>query len=251
MSEKKLLSVTQAAEICGVGRTTIGYWIRSKKIRVQRKGRNYKIPVEDLIYYLKSNGHPVPKALSGENMVRPCFKSIMQCWDYWKGTPHGEQCPFCGVKKSNLGLCFTARESGSVACPKACDECHYFQESYLPRIQFVHQLELPAAIYKDFYIWTGNRYWAQLCQVEETALIGMGIEKIVHPESLAGVIACAKRRAFGQGGLPRTSALFIRQADGHKREITISVTALNDPESSFLILAESEELSDDNPATNA
>ena len=38
---QKTLSVSKAATLCGVGRTTVGYWIRSKKINAARPGRNY------------------------------------------------------------------------------------------------------------------------------------------------------------------------------------------------------------------
>ena len=34
----KSLSVTEAAALCGVGRTTVGYWIRSNKLPANRKG---------------------------------------------------------------------------------------------------------------------------------------------------------------------------------------------------------------------
>jgi len=37
---KKTLSVTQAAKLCGVGRTTVGYWIRSRKLRATRTGHD-------------------------------------------------------------------------------------------------------------------------------------------------------------------------------------------------------------------
>ena len=50
----KSISVSEAAALCGVGRTTVGYWIRSKKLHAMRVGRNYSIPIDDLLFFLKS-----------------------------------------------------------------------------------------------------------------------------------------------------------------------------------------------------
>jgi excisionase family DNA binding protein len=65
---QKTLPVSQAAALCGVGRTTVGYWIRSKKLRANRVGRNYSIPVQDLLYFLKSSGQKIPSELHDENL---------------------------------------------------------------------------------------------------------------------------------------------------------------------------------------
>ena len=66
---KKTLSVSQAAALCGVGRTTVGYWIRSKKLQAHRVVRNYSILVEDLLFFLKSSGQktPLEKLLENSN----------------------------------------------------------------------------------------------------------------------------------------------------------------------------------------
>ena len=74
---QKALSVSQAAVLCSVGRTTVGYWIRSKKLRANRVGRNYSIPVQDLLVFLKSTGQQIPPALQDENLKGPIFKSVV------------------------------------------------------------------------------------------------------------------------------------------------------------------------------
>ena len=88
----KTLSVSQAAALCGVGRTTVGYWIRSKKLRANRVGRNYSIPVQDLLFFLKSTGQEIPSKLQDENLKGPIFKSFQHCWEYWQGRDSLRNC---------------------------------------------------------------------------------------------------------------------------------------------------------------
>ena len=64
----KSLSVTQAAALCGVGRTTVGYWIRSNRLPASRKGKKYEIPVQDLLYFLRAGGHKIPVQLEKANL---------------------------------------------------------------------------------------------------------------------------------------------------------------------------------------
>ncbi len=71
MNAPKTLTVSQAAVICKVGRTTVGYWVRSKKVFAQRMGRNYAIPVEDLLHFLKSSGQPIPPELGNGGSIGP------------------------------------------------------------------------------------------------------------------------------------------------------------------------------------
>ena len=44
-----------------------------------------------------------------------------------------------------------------------CLSCRYYMETYFPRIQFVHQFGMPAAVFKDLYLWGGNSQCAELC----------------------------------------------------------------------------------------
>jgi excisionase family DNA binding protein len=238
---EKVLSATKAAGLCGVERTTIGYWIRSKKLRANRVGRNYSIPVEELLFFLKSTGQKIPHELAEENSRRPFFRSFQNCWLYWQGTAYGKNCKGCAVFKNHLNVCFTVKGSGSLCGSKRCDECQYYQETYLPRIQFIYQIDLPAAVYMDFCFWGGNRKWAQLCEVQEKDLIGMGLEHVVHPDSLETVISDSKRRALGDPDVPGTFTIFMKNNRSGKLKVRNSVYPLNDPAGTFLLLAEPEE----------
>ena len=236
---QKSISVTQAAVLCGVGRTTVGYWIRSRKLRANRVGRNYTIPVEELVFFLKSNGTPIPTELAADSAAGPCFRSFQNCWQYHAGTKHGQQCGDCIVYQNRIDQCFTAREGDGLGCPESdCQQCQYHQETYMARIQFVQQIDLPAAVYRGLYFWGGNRHWASLCGRSEAEMIGLGIEHIFHSTSLEAVIADAKKRELGAPNVPRRFEAVLKSKDREQVPVTLGVYPLNEPEGTFLVLAE-------------
>ena len=135
---KKTLSVSQAASLCGVGRTTVGYWIRSKKLHANRVGRNYSILVDDLLFFLKNSDQKIPSELLRENSNGFIFKSFQNCWQHFHGSEHGHSCHKCITFRNQLQDCFTVKDSGMLECSD-CLACRYYIETYSPRIQFVHQ----------------------------------------------------------------------------------------------------------------
>jgi len=232
---QKLLSVSESASLCGVGRTTVGYWIRSKKLHATRLGRNYTIPVEDLLFFLKSSGQEIPPELLERNSCGPIFKSYRNCWHYWNGTDHGLRCHDCIAFKNQLQPCFTVKDSGLLGCSD-CNTCRYYQETFLHRIQFVHQIELPAAVFKDLYLWGGNSSCAEICSVPQQELVGMGIEKIVHADSLPKVIEAIRKLALGGTGVKEECVISIKNDREGPREIRVSVYLLREPADAFLVL---------------
>jgi excisionase family DNA binding protein len=153
---RETLSVTQAAVLCGVGRTTVGYWIRSKKLRAGRTGKKYQIPVQDLLYFLKAEGQEIPVQLEKQNLNQPVFRTFQNCWRHFQDHSHGLNCEQCIVFKNRLQICFSARNSGKLSCLGHCETCSYYQDTYYPRLQFIHQFDTPAAVVKDLYFWAGN-----------------------------------------------------------------------------------------------
>ncbi len=234
---QKALSVAQAAALCGVGRTTVGYWIRSRKLSATRVGRNYSIPAEDLSFFLKSTGNKLPDELIDENFIAPFFRSFSNCWQYFQGTSHGQDCEDCPVFKNHLDVCFIGKNSSSLRCPCGCHDCPHYKEIYLPRIQFIYQIDLPAVIHKDLYIWGGNKNWAELCEVQENDLPGMGIEQLVHPDSLEKVISDIKQRAFGEPDIPRMYSIYLKNTKNGKSKVRIAVYPLSEPFGTNLIVA--------------
>lgn len=232
---QKSLSVSEAAALCGVGRTTVGYWIRSKKLHATRVGRNYTIPVEDLLFFLKSSGQEIPPELLAGNSSGPIFKSYQNCWHYWNGTDHGLRCHGCIAFKNQLQACFTVKDSGLLGCSDCCT-CRYYLETFLHRIQFVHQIQLPAAVFKDLYLWGGNSSCAEICSVPLKKLIGLGIEKIVHADSLPKVIEAIRKLALGEPEVMEDCFISIKNDREGPRKIRVSVYLLREPANAFLVL---------------
>jgi excisionase family DNA binding protein len=234
----KCLSVTQTARLCGVGRTTVGYWIRSNKLPASRNGKKYEIPIQGLLYFLRAEGHNIPVELAKENLNGPVFRTFQHCWQYYRDSSHGLNCHLCIVAQKKLKVCFSACNSGALGCPGNCQSCRYYQETYYPRLQFIHQFETPAAVVKDLYFWAGNPEMADLCEIEEKDLVGMGVEKIVHPDSLEQVISGAKRKALGDPGAQSDCCIYIKSRQLDKIKARLSVFLLKEPPGAFLILAQ-------------
>ena len=234
---QKSLSVSMAAAFCGVGRTTVGYWIRSKKLHAQRVGRNYTIPVEDLLFFLKNRGQKIPPELIHECSNKSIFKSFQNCWQHWDDGEHARKCHDCIAFKNQLQACFTVKDTGLLGCSE-CDSCRYYLETFFARIQFVHQIDIPAAVFQNLYLWGGNSQCAEICGVEPKDLVGMGIEKIVHSDSLAKVIEALRKMAIGDPGLAESCSLSIKNGHGGQRQIRVSVYPLREPSGTFLVLGD-------------
>ena len=232
---QKALSVSEAAALCGVGRTTVGYWIRSKKLHATRQGRNYTIPVEDLLFFLNASGQEIPLQLLKGNGSGPIFKSFQNCWQYWSCTDHGLRCPECIAFKNQLQACFTVNDSRLLGCA-GCNSCRYYLEMILGRIQFVHQIAMPAAVIKDLYLWGGNSSCAEICSVEQAELIGVGIDKIVHAHSLPKVIEAIRKLASGEPEVKQGCVISINNNRESPRKVRVSVHPLHEPAKAFLVL---------------
>jgi excisionase family DNA binding protein len=234
----KTLSVSQVAAICSVGRTTVGYWVRSKKLFAFKSGRSFSIPEEDLLHFLESSGQPIPLQLGNGGGRGPIFKSFRNCWTYWQGDGDRHQCDRWAVYKRKVPDCFSVRDNASSGCPIACRECRYFREMFALRFQFIHQLDFPAAVVKGLNLWSGNAGWAELCDVTVDDLIGLGIEAFIHPLSLATVISILKKAALGEKVGPMPSPIVIAASQQKERRVSAWVFPLRDLEGANLMLAE-------------
>ena len=238
ITNEKTLSVPETARLCDVSRGTINYWIKAKKLYAKRSGRNYSIAVFELIRFLKSTGKNIPAELINHDFQGPLFRSSQPCWEYWDGKNHSQACKDCVVFVNKLDNCFIAKKSSGIQCNTTCSDCQYYREIYLPRIQFIHQNQMPAAIYKDLYLWGGNGKFSQLVEFQEKDLIGMGVEVLVHPESLPTVISNIKNRALGDPQVPRQYNIFFNSNKHKKLSVEITVYPLAQPSGTHLILAE-------------
>ena len=237
IGKEQLLSVSQVASLCGVGHSTVGYWIRANRLRAFRVGRQYSIPMEALALYLKSKGQKIPDELAGVDFSGADSGVFRNCWEYFDGTPEVHDCNNCIVFRNRVETCFTAMNTGSLACSTDCLGCKYYIETYLPKIQHIQQISSPAAISKDFYLWGGNKPWAELCGVSERDLPGMGIEQVFHADSLEVIIAGIKKSIFGDPSATKSHRVFFKNDEKGKIPAQISVYGLDDPPEGLLILA--------------
>ncbi len=236
-SSTRTLSVSRAAKLCGVSRSTVGYWLRSRKLNAQRLGRNYVIPVTELLVFLKSTGQKIPEKLAAENVAQPSFRMMVDCWQYWGNSLDPRECKGCLVLENHVKICFEARGCHATHCRQDCHDCGYYQEFYLPRIQFIHQIDQAAAVYRDFCFWGVNQRFAELCEIRMKDLVGMGIEKVFHHDSLEAFIANAKRKNFGDRMEPATSDVYLRNSRTDKLPVRIGDYPLNEPAGANLIIA--------------
>lgn len=234
---KKMLSVSEAAAFCGVSRGTVGYWLRSRKIVGRRVGRAYSIPVEELLLFLKSTGQEIPAALVDNDARVPYFRALPECWDYWK-CDDDEEGRNCMVQTKRLRVCFAAKQYTGTRVERQCHSCSYYLENYFPRIQFIHQIDAPAVVYKDLCFWGGNPGFAQLCEAKESDLIGMGFERVVHPDSLEAVISHAKQRALAHSVTPTTYCVHLKNSQQGRVRIDAMDCPLKEPEGAGLLIAQ-------------
>ena len=234
---ENMLSVSQIASLCGVGHSTVGYWVRQKNLRAHRVGRQYLVPVETLVHYLNSKGREIPAALAGVNAPPSDTRAFPNCWQYFRKSTDRHDCESCLVLKNRMEICFTGKEAGSPQCPTDCSDCKFYMETYLPKIQFIHRISSPVTVSSGFYLWGGNRLFAKLCGVDKKDLPGMGIEKIFHPDSLEMIIARIKKRSWGDSSVAKSCNVFFKNHEKGKTAADIFVCGLDDPPEGLLILA--------------
>ena len=241
MGMENQLSVSQVASLCGVGHSTVGYWIRTNRLRAFRIGKQHSIPVDELVLYLKSKGQEIPDELLDMNVQPSDSSAFTKCWEYFKGTGDRHECDQCLVFTTRVEPCFTNKKTTSFECSSACLDCGYYMKTYLPSIKFIHQISCPAAVLKDFYLWGGNRAWAELCGIGGRDLPGMRIEQIFHPESLEKFIPRIKKETLRNPSVTKSYDTFFKHAEKGRIAVHVSVYGLDDPAEALLILAEPEE----------
>jgi excisionase family DNA binding protein len=233
------VTVTQAAEFCGVGRNTVGYWIRSGKIKAIRIEKRYAIHVEELTRFLKSSGQPVPRAFFDRLGAHPNLQSYLRpfclCSEFMKEIEHDKDCEHCAAGRQCLIPCFAARSTGMVETSGPCSECRYYEAVYQPRVRMVLQFAQPAAILKGVHIWAGNQAFADRCGLSVEELIGTGIESVVHPDAQASAMGEFKKIAAG--GLDGPKKIEIRLKHDGPDGLGLFVYPMTEPEGAFLLVA--------------
>lgn len=244
--ETQLLSILNISAICDVARSTVSYWITHKGLSAQRSGNKFMVAVGDLVIFLESIGRTVPEGLvdsTGGVFSHP-FKPFLNCWEYWKKDSHNENCEDCLVFKCHISECFTVKNTRN-GCVTECSKCQYYYEHYSRYTSFIHQMSMPAAVFRDMYIWVGNKAWAELCGVDIDSLIGLGIEEIVHPESIRTIINFNKRIKQEENAEFLKSAIYFENRQGKKISAWLTITPLKKPESACFAIAEGASVLDE------
>jgi excisionase family DNA binding protein/PAS domain S-box-containing protein len=228
--------VTEVAHCCGVGRSTVGYWIRSGKLPAERVGRDYTIAAQDLLLHLTTVGKPVPDGLRGEARNPHPFPPFRSCWEHRASTEEGADCTGCGVYRKGMRACFAGRRHVVPGRVIHCHLCGYYQDHIGPRIGFIHQIDSPAVVYEGLYIWGGNERFSEMSGFSPEELPGLDMERLIHPDSLGTVISNIKLRALGSPKVPSRYEVFVRKRGGVKARTEICVQPLREPSGTFLIL---------------
>ena len=237
-TSSKELSVAEASKLCGVGHGTVGYWIRSKGLFAHRIGKNYTIPVEELVCFLKATGQPVPNDLKGRYFARPCFRTIQPCWQYMQNRADAHDCDACTVFRKQVEICFTAKECNKLACSNGCRECMYYMEIFFPRLQLLYQIKSPAAVYQGLHVWEANDKFTELCGLSQNDLPGIGIENVFHHESLETVLSNIRRRALEDPDVPTTYSVYLKRGTHGKAKADVAIYRLEEPAKTNLIIVE-------------
>ncbi len=96
-------------------------------------------------------------------------------------------------------------------------------------------METPAAVVKELCLWNGNSLFADLCNLKAEDLIGMGIERIVHPESLGMLLANFKERDLGNLTVQEQYNIFLKN---EKQEVEMLIHPLREPVGASLLVLE-------------
>ncbi len=238
--DNRMLSVLDISQICDVARSTASYWITNKGLSAQRSGNKFLVCIKDLIFFLETIGRPVPQTLLENNggVSSYPFKTFRNCWEYWQNDRHGENCVSCSVCNYQVSECFTLK-TNKKKCSVNCSVCRYYYEHYTQYTAFIHQLPMPAAVLKDMYIWSGNSAWSELCGIDMERLIGIGIEEIVHPESIKTIINFNKKIKQEENREFFKSRIFFEGSNGKKVEVVLGMACLNQPRGAYFAVSES------------
>jgi len=235
---KEFVSVPEAAALCGVSRSTVNNWIQAKRLFARRSGKSFSIPVADLLLLLRSIGKDIPLELTIAIDPRAMLGSLRPCFEYWEGRDPAMQCRDCAVFVNRLTPCFAVSWRKGRSAPQCAGQCHtccYYQEVFFPRIQFVYQMDVPAAVFKNLYFLGVNDPWAEIWRRPREAFVGMDVEEVFHSESLKNVLSLVKSAEMKQTGSGPVT-VSIGNETGALQRLTATGFSVSEPTGSLLVL---------------
>ena len=108
---------------------------------------------------------------------------------------------------------------------------------YWPSVQMVNFFEYPAGICKDFYLLGANRQFAQMCGLAEEQLVGLGMENIVHHDSIGELIGFLRAKALGDA-TSDARMFYLSNPNKDKIKAKLFVFPLKQITGSLVLLAE-------------
>jgi hypothetical protein len=163
--------------------------------------------------------------------MQPCCRSVQT-------EATGNHCIECPVYKRGVEPCFTYRAGSTTCSPDKCRDCAFYRNVIYPWIKFIHQLEMPAAVYKDLFLWGATSHFESLCELTKGQAIGYGSECLVHPDSMEMVISFAKGRSLGHQQIPKHYESTFKTKENGLRNVSITIVPSIEPLGTFLVIAD-------------
>lgn len=241
MTASSHLSVTEAAKTCRVSQGTVKYWIRTGKLPAVRQGRGYHVPRADLNHFLRTQGRDIPPELAGDDPPGVTgFRPFQSCSQYWKARLGDDNCRQCPISANPSAACFAMRvQRRQCHGQRCCHDCAYYQEFFSPRIGFVHQMRVPAAVAMDLFLVGGNGPLADLIGLNVRDLAGMGVERLFDSQGLAGVLEGIRNRPLAGDRIIHVTTRLLTVA-GLSLPVRLSESALNAPPDAFLMVFDTQ-----------
>jgi excisionase family DNA binding protein len=236
---KKFFSTTELAKICQVSRFTTSKWVREGKIRGASPGRNYKIPADEIIRFLKASNLPIPEEL--KTGYRGYNRPQKYCWEY-----HSEQkdvslhqCSTCIIKEAEILNCFIMRVDDyqdNIRCPIECSKCSYFLEKFANHFAIVKAFDEPAIICSNGAILAANQGFAMVTGLSNEAnVIGQDLSVFLSDACRTRFLAYRDKVRDNDPSRPEHVKVSIGDAKGNQKDVCLSCKRLKNIPNTFLI----------------
>ena len=236
---KKFFSTTELAKICQVSRFTTSKWVREGKIRGASPGRNYKIPINEIIRFLKESNFPIPEELKTGDKNYDHHQKY--CWEY-----HSEQndislhqCSACIIKEAEILNCFIMRVDDyqdNIKCPIECSKCSYFLEKFANHFAIVKAFDEPAIICSNGAILAVNQGFSMITGLSNEAnVIGQDLSDFLSDASRMHFLVYRDRVKNNDPARPEHVKVAIGDAKGNQHNVHLSCKRLKNIPNTFLI----------------
>jgi excisionase family DNA binding protein len=236
---KRFFSTTELAKICQVSRFTTSKWVREGRIRGASPGRNYKIPIGEIIRFLKESNFPIPEEL--KTGYRDYDRHQKYCWEY-----HAEQndislhqCSTCIIKEAEILNCFIMRiddYQDNIKCPIECSKCSYFLEKFANHFAIVKAFDEPAIICSNEAILAANQGFSMITGLSnESSAVGQDLSHFLSDASRTHFLGYIDKVRTNDPSRPEYVKLSIGYAKGVQHDVYLSCKKLKNIPNTFLI----------------